>query len=116
MDLRCPTLALTYRLSSSLDKFVGEIRQRSSCRQFFADERQVGVSWIAPSSAETSEAYPPKHQSGAGLSVIGVLLESHLDLGRLSHLRPPVCYREHVENTRGVTVPAASELSVIDPV
>jgi hypothetical protein len=44
--------------------------------------------------------------------VIGVLLESHLDLGRLIHLRPPLCYREHVETTNGVTVLAAAELSV----
>jgi hypothetical protein len=48
--------------------------------------------------------------------VIGVLLESHLHLGRLSHLRPPLCYREQVETTRGVTVPAAAELSVIGAV
>jgi hypothetical protein len=45
--------------------------------------------------------------------VIGVLLESHLDLGPLHHLRPPLYYREYVETTRAVTFLAAEEQSVI---
>jgi hypothetical protein len=113
MDLRSPTLTLAYRLSSTLEKFVAEISQRPSCRQFLADHRQVGVSWVAPGSAKTSEPDPSNHQSCVGLGVVGVLLESHLDLGRLSHLRPPLHYRGYVEATSAVTVPAAAELSVI---